>query len=228
MSNISFYIVVTPPPTSHRIRRQILLRKGGTGATHNLALETKTYDVLVSTGSFNPPTCMHLDMFELARVALIFLGYVVIGGYMSPVNVVYQKKHRIQMCELACQSSPFIMVDPWELRWMRGKTRRDKIQNEYIRENLGSLKVMLLCGSDLLESFGIPGAWICDQVRMICRDYGVVCIRREGNDIDKIIAGDDILAIIKKGSSVTNWITDEVINYIDRHQLYRNNDELKS
>ncbi|XP_020529179.1 nicotinamide/nicotinic acid mononucleotide adenylyltransferase-like isoform X1 [Amborella trichopoda] len=57
----------------------------------------------------------------------------------------------------------------------------------------GSLKVMLLCGSDLLESFDIPGAWICDQVRMICRDYGIVCIRREGNDIDKIIAGDDIL-----------------------------------
>ncbi|XP_020529180.1 uncharacterized protein LOC18444236 isoform X2 [Amborella trichopoda] len=27
----------------------------------------------------------------------------------------------------------------------------------------GSLKVMLLCGSDLLESFDIPGAWICDQ-----------------------------------------------------------------
>jgi hypothetical protein len=29
-----------------------------------------------------------------------------------------------------------------------------------------SLKVMLLCGSDLLESFGTPGVWIPDQVRI--------------------------------------------------------------
>lgn len=31
------------------------------------------------------------------------------------------------------------------------------------------------------------------QVRAICRDHGVVCIRREGKDIEKIIAADDIL-----------------------------------
>jgi hypothetical protein len=28
----------------------------------------------------------------------------------------------------------------------------------------GGLKVMLLCGSDLLESFSTPGVWIPDQV----------------------------------------------------------------
>jgi hypothetical protein len=28
----------------------------------------------------------------------------------------------------------------------------------------GNLKVMLLCGSDLLESFSTPGVWIPDQV----------------------------------------------------------------
>lgn len=31
------------------------------------------------------------------------------------------------------------------------------------------------------------------QVRAICRDHGVVCVRREGKDIEKIIAADDIL-----------------------------------
>jgi hypothetical protein len=31
------------------------------------------------------------------------------------------------------------------------------------------------------------------QVRTICRDYGVVCIRREGQDIGKIISDDEIL-----------------------------------
>ena len=31
------------------------------------------------------------------------------------------------------------------------------------------------------------------QVRIICRDFGVVCIRREGQDIEKIISDDEIL-----------------------------------
>ncbi|GKV19359.1 hypothetical protein SLEP1_g29635 [Rubroshorea leprosula] len=52
----------------------------------------KMYVVLVATGSFNPPTFMHLRMFELARDALNAEGYCVIGGYMSPVNDAYKKK----------------------------------------------------------------------------------------------------------------------------------------
>ncbi|OMP04228.1 hypothetical protein COLO4_09836 [Corchorus olitorius] len=80
----------------------------------------KVYVVLVATGSFNPPTLMHLRMFELARDALNSDGFNVIGGYMSPVNDAYKKKgliaaeHRIELCNLACKSSEFVMVDPWE------------------------------------------------------------------------------------------------------------------
>ncbi|XP_020517811.1 nicotinamide/nicotinic acid mononucleotide adenylyltransferase isoform X3 [Amborella trichopoda] len=207
---------------------------------------------------------MHLRMFELARDALNSEGYVVIGAYMSPVNDAYKKKglisaeHRIQLCELACQSSTFIMVDPWEAKqssYQRTLTVLDRIQG-FLHENriqlVETLKVMLLCGSDLLESFGIPGAWIRDQVRTICRDYGVVSIRREGQDIDKIIDGDDILfenknnvivvdelipnkisstrvrEIIKRRFSLKYLTADGVIDYIDQHQLYRNEDELNS
>lgn len=35
------------------------------------------------------------------------------------------------------------------------------------------------------------------QVMTICRDFGVVCIRREGQDVDKIICNDDILSEYK-------------------------------
>lgn len=31
------------------------------------------------------------------------------------------------------------------------------------------------------------------QVQAICRDYGIICIHREGKDIEKIIAADDIV-----------------------------------
>ncbi|KAJ1281594.1 hypothetical protein BS78_04G317700 [Paspalum vaginatum] len=161
--------------------------------------------VLVATGSFNPPTYMHLRMFELAKDELQQRGYCVLGGYMSPVNDAYKKKdllpavHRIRFCELACKSSSFLMVDPWEAMqkgYQRTLTVLSRIRNSLCKDGVadkGTLKVMLLCGSDLLESFSTPGVWIPDQVRTICKDFGVVCIRREGKDIGNLIASSDIL-----------------------------------
>ncbi|CAI5521477.1 unnamed protein product [Closterium sp. Naga37s-1] len=79
--------------------------------------------VLLLSGSFNPPTIMHLRMLEMAHDALQDRGWDVIGAYMSPVNDHYGKqglapaKERVTMCQLACADSPFIMVDPWE--WLK-------------------------------------------------------------------------------------------------------------
>ncbi|XAR67360.1 Nicotinamide-nucleotide adenylyltransferase [Bertholletia excelsa] len=216
----------------------------------------KTYVVLVSTGSFNPPTYMHLRIFELARDALNSEGFCVIGGYMSPVNDAYKKrglipaKHRIEMCHLACRSSDFIMVDPWEANqdtFQRTLTVLCRIKNtlaESGRITGESLKVMLVCGSDLLESFSIPGFWVPEQVRSICRDFGVVCIRREGQNIDEIVSKDVILSAYKnnikvveehvpnqisstrvrecisRGLSIKYLTDDGVIDYIKQHNLY--------
>ncbi|KAJ7960938.1 Nicotinamide-nucleotide adenylyltransferase [Quillaja saponaria] len=168
-------------------------------------IKDKIYVVLVVTGSFNPPTYMHLRMFELARDALNSEGNCIIGGYMSPVNDAYKKRglisaeHRIRLSHLACKSSEFIMVDPWEAnqsKYQRTLTVLSRVRNIISEAGLvpnESLKVMLVCGSDLLWSFGIPGAWIPEQVKTICRDYGVVCIRREGQDVEKIISDNEIL-----------------------------------
>ncbi|XP_057533642.1 nicotinamide/nicotinic acid mononucleotide adenylyltransferase isoform X2 [Amaranthus tricolor] len=216
----------------------------------------KSYVVLVATGSFNPPTYMHLRLFELARDALNLEGYTVIGAYLSPVNDAYKKKglvsadHRIQMCQLACKSSDFIMVDTWEAKqvsYQRTLTILSRVKS-FICENscvsAESLRVMLVCGSDLLESFGVPGVWIPEQVRSICRDFGVACIRREGQDVEKIISSNDILNdnkrnikivdelisnqisstrirdCITRGLSVKYLTSDEVIDYIQKQELY--------
>ncbi|KAL2316643.1 hypothetical protein Fmac_030519 [Flemingia macrophylla] len=221
----------------------------------------KIYVVLVATGSFNPPTFMHLRMFELARDALSSDGFCVIGGYMSPVNDAYKKKslisaeHRIRLCHLACKSSDFVMVDPWEASqstYQRTLTVLSRVHDSVCMTGLvsrESLKVMLLCGSDLLHSFGIPGFWIRDQVKTICRDYGVVCIRREGQDIEKTLSEDEILNenqdnikvvdelvpnqisstrvrdCIARGLSIKYLTADEVIDYINEQQLYLNLDD---
>ncbi|KAL6533321.1 hypothetical protein OROMI_027433 [Orobanche minor] len=225
------------------------IEKGGLSSSES---KQKLYVVLVSTGSFNPPTYMHLRCFVsmrltslrhaprlapeamearidlLARDALSSKGFCVIGGYMSPVNDSYRKKgliqaaHRIAMCYLACKSSDFVMLDPWE-KW---------------------LKVLLVCGSDLLESFSVPGFWVRGQVETICRDFGLVCIRRGCQDVESIISKDDILNEYKKnitivdevvpngisstglrdcisrGLSVKYLTADEVIDYIKQNGLY--------
>ncbi|XP_020593647.1 nicotinamide/nicotinic acid mononucleotide adenylyltransferase [Phalaenopsis equestris] len=214
------------------------------------------YVVLVSSGSFNPPTYMHMRMFELAKDALNMRGYNVVGGYMSPVNDAYKKEgllpaaHRLKMCEIACQSSSFVTVDPWEAsqsRFQRTFTVLSRIKDGLCKDGStkrDSLKVMLLCGSDLLESFSIPGVWIRDQVRAICRDFGIICIRREGKNIEQIISNDEILKenksniisvddiipnqisstkvreCIRRGLSVKYLTFDEVIGYIRDQKLY--------
>ncbi|XVF77073.1 hypothetical protein PTKIN_Ptkin14bG0010600 [Pterospermum kingtungense] len=221
------------------------------------------YVVLVATGSFNPPTLMHLRMFELARDALNSDGFCVIGGYMSPVNDSYRKKglisaeHRTELCNLACKSSEFVMVDPWEANqssFQRSLTVLSRVKSFLTEGGLipkESLKVMLVCGSDLLQSFSIPGCWIPEQVRTICRDYGVVCIRREGLDVEKTIYEDEILnenkdnikivdelvpnqisstrvrECIARGLSIKYLTTDEVIDYIRKQHLYLNSNEKK-
>ncbi|KAI3983055.1 hypothetical protein MKX01_035336 [Papaver californicum] len=221
----------------------------------------QVFVVLVATGSFNPPTFMHMRMFELARDALNSDGFCVIGGYISPVNDAYKKKglisaeHRLQLCHLACRSSSFVMVDSWEAKqssYQRTLTVLGRVQSCLFNSGLmiqrESLNIMLLCGSDLLESFCLPGVWIPEQIRALCRDYGIVCIRREGADVEKIISGDEILnayknnirvvdelipnqisssrmrECISRGLSIKYLTVDEVIGYIRQHNLYLNLD----
>ncbi|XP_020115227.1 nicotinamide/nicotinic acid mononucleotide adenylyltransferase isoform X2 [Ananas comosus] len=215
----------------------------------------RIFVVLVASGSFNPPTYMHLRMFELAKDALREAGYVVLGGYMSPVNDAYKKKdllpatHRVRLCELACRSSSFVMVDPWEAKqssYQRTLTVLSRIQDSLCKSGIvnQALRVMLLCGSDLLESFSIPGVWIPDQVKTICWDFGIVSIRREGKDVEKIVSNNEMLCeyksniisvdeivpnqisstrlreCIRRGLSVKYLTPDEVIDYIKDQQLY--------
>ncbi|KAK8946089.1 hypothetical protein KSP40_PGU019982 [Platanthera guangdongensis] len=82
------------------------------------------------------------------------------------------------------------------------------------------------------------------MVRAICRDFGVVCVHRNGKDIDQIISNDEILRenkeniisvdeiipnqisssavreCLRRGLSVKYLTSDEVIDYIACEKLY--------
>ncbi|XP_060076898.1 nicotinamide/nicotinic acid mononucleotide adenylyltransferase 1-like isoform X1 [Ylistrum balloti] len=110
--------------------------------------------------------------------------------------------------------------------------------------NKENVMVKLLCGGDLLESFGTPGLWKEEDIEDIVSNHGLVCITRAGSDPRKFIYESDILSkyqenifivtewiendisatkirrAIRRGESVKYLIQDPVIDYIKEHGLY--------
>ena len=80
--------------------------------------------VLLACGSFNPPTIMHLRLFELARdyFRQNRPNWTVVGGVISPTHDKYKKKslipsrHRLEMSRQATLCSDWIHVSDWETK----------------------------------------------------------------------------------------------------------------
>ncbi|XP_015838667.1 nicotinamide/nicotinic acid mononucleotide adenylyltransferase 3 isoform X1 [Tribolium castaneum] len=236
--------------------------------------------ILLACGSFNPPTNMHLRMFEIARDHLHRLGnHVVIGGLISPVHDGYGKKeleaatHRIAMIRLALQSSDWIKLSDWECKqesWSRTKqvlqyhqnhvnallntsinNHFDKINEDNLNwvpdnvRNCGdNVQIKLLCGADLLESFGTPGLWSDDDIEAIVGQHGLVVITRSNTNPNEFIYNSDVLTkymsnitivtewiqnevsstkirrALRRGESIKYLIPEKVVDYIHKHNLY--------
>lgn len=111
---------------------------------------------------------------------------------------------------------------------------------------------MLLCGADVLESFGIPNLWKQDDIAEILGRYGLVCITRNGSDPHKFIHQSDVLwryrknihvvpewvtneisathvrRALRRGQSVRYLLPDDVLRYIQEHKLYNSETEQKN
>ncbi|XP_074537610.1 nicotinamide/nicotinic acid mononucleotide adenylyltransferase 1 [Halichoeres trimaculatus] len=72
-------------------------------------------------------------------------------------------------------------------------------------------RLMLLCGADVLESFGVPNLWKQEDITEIVGRYGLVCITRSGNDPHKFIHQSDTLWKYRKNIHVVReWVTNEI------------------
>lgn len=112
-------------------------------------------------------------------------------------------------------------------------------------------QLMLLCGADVLESFGIPNLWKQEDIAEIL-GHGLVCITRDGNDPHKFIHRSDLLwnnrkniqvvqewvtndisathvrRALRRGQSVRYLLPDSVVHYIHEHHLYSAESEQKN
>ncbi|XP_061586899.1 nicotinamide/nicotinic acid mononucleotide adenylyltransferase 2 [Cololabis saira] len=112
------------------------------------------------------------------------------------------------------------------------------------------LRILLLCGSDLLESFCIPGLWKDSDMEVIVGDFGIVVVPRDGVDTEKIMNHSSVLrknkenimvvkdvnnhpmSIVSSTKSrlalqhgdghVVDYLSQPVIDYILQSQLYIN------
>lgn len=151
--------------------------------------------VLISCGSFNPITVMHLRMFELAKHQLKTKRNILVDrGVISPTNDSYAAykpslspaHHRLAMVQLALKDVEcrWIVCDDWETK-----------QREWIRtlpalrhyETIYGKNLKLLCGADLLESFLVPNLWSDEHIEEILHSYGIVALPRVGSNPWKLL-----------------------------------------
>jgi len=219
--------------------------------------------VIVACGSYSPVTYLHLRMFVMAQDDLQEKGqYEIIGGYFSPVADAYGKKglaearHRVRMCELATHWSEWIMIDSWEARkpqFVRTALVLDHFHEE-LNEKRGGvmttdgqrkrIKIMLLAGGDLMESFGTPGVWSDEDLHHILGEYGCIIVERTGADVWSFLLEHDILhqhrknvivvkqlihndisstkirLFVKRGMTIKFLLPNSVIQYIKDYRLY--------
>ncbi|EGO54472.1 hypothetical protein NEUTE1DRAFT_87829 [Neurospora tetrasperma FGSC 2508] len=109
-------------------------------------------------------------------------------------------------------------------------------------------KIALLAGADLVMSMGEPGLWSPVDLGVILGEYGAFIIERSGTDIDEALATlrqyeDNIWVIsqviqndisstkvrlfLKKDLSVRYLIPDPVVEYIEEHGLFQDEQSSK-
>lgn len=214
--------------------------------------------VLVACGSYSPPTVLHTRIFETARDFFVetkdSLKIDVIGGYICPVHEAYGKKglapmhDRIEMVKRSLESSDWVSCDEWETKqkeWTRTRLSLDRMHIEVNKGNTSGkdIRVMLLCGADILDSMVTPGVWTESDLHVLL-SRGIVCIKRAGSDPEKLINSHDILykyrqniylirewvennvsstsvrRAVKRGMSIKYFVADGVDEYIKKRKLY--------
>ena len=70
----------------------------------------------------------------------------------------------------------------------------DRVQLDISTHVGARVRVLLLCGADLLRSFLQPGVWAPDDIVKILDNHGVAVLSRPGTDVQAVIDGSGTLS----------------------------------
>ncbi|XP_009862493.2 nicotinamide/nicotinic acid mononucleotide adenylyltransferase 3-like [Ciona intestinalis] len=204
-------------------------------------------------GAINPVTHMHLRMFDLARDYIHKnTNFKVKFGGISPTADSYGKpelvnaKHRQNMIKLALEENPWVSLLDWESN-LNEWTPTEKVLTHYKwnEPKCKGLKLFLLCGADLMQSFCTPGLWKESDIRKIVNNFGLVVMTRASYDLHEFIKSSPLMQELRpkihiveewtesklsstrirkavlEGRSIKYLTPDVVIEYINEHGLYK-------
>ncbi len=140
--------------------------------------------VLLTTGGFSPIHNGHLSMMEVAKQEVEKRGYQVVGGYFSPSHDDYvsqkyggeaelNSQHRIYLSQLAVHESDWLMVDPWESRYVPTDINFTDVISHLKQYLAYYLKQPAL---DIFYVFGSDNAMFA---RVFTDQGGCVCVARQ-------------------------------------------------
>lgn len=149
--------------------------------------------------SWSTPWLSRVDTFtELAKDHSLKKNpnITVVEGIISPVNDLYptskplaSSDHRCKMVQLSLKplngKNHWIRVDNWECSQKKWMTTIEVLRHHQKLLNQKyncHVKLKLVCGADLFESFNVPNLWKDCDIEEILRDYGLVVITRAGSD----------------------------------------------
>ncbi|XP_006873148.1 PREDICTED: nicotinamide mononucleotide adenylyltransferase 1 [Chrysochloris asiatica] len=162
----------------------------------------------------------------------------------------HQEKLEASVCDNQ-QDSPTLQKPGRKRKW--AEQRQDFSQKISLEpKTKGIPEVKLLCGADLLESFGVPNLWKSEDIAQIVGGYGLICVTRAGNDAQKFIYESDVLwkhrsnihlvnewitndisstkirRALRRGQSIRYLVPDVVQEYIEKHDLYSSESEARN
>ena len=147
--------------------------------------------VLAFFGAFNPPTVAHLALAQYAMERTGREGVAFVPSKAAYIrqeqgkSFAYTDAQRLAMLSAAAQTRPWMQVIPWELEAeIQPRTYHTLCQ---LRDS--GLSPTLLLGSDKLQE--LEKGW--QFVPEICREFGIVCLARGGNDCREALARDPFL-----------------------------------
>ncbi|CAE8708163.1 unnamed protein product, partial [Polarella glacialis] len=195
-------------------------------------------------------------------------NYEVVGGYLSPVHASYGKsslapaEHRLGMLHAAVEDSDWLMADGWECSCQEQWTRTALVLARFAEElskvevsvgdappETGLIRTVMLCGGDVLEGFAKvkpdgEALWSDEDLEVILGQNGVVCIERDGADLDAFVESHPVLrqraehitmvrprvhtgissTVVRQhlaaGESIRYLVPEGVRSYINEHRLH--------
>ena len=196
--------------------------------------------IVMFGGSFNPPLNSH---FSLAQQIINEYEYIEKIVFI-PVNSKYEKNglienyHRYNMLKLVCDKNKDFLVSDIELNKQKQLYTIDTL--EILQNQYPDYNIYFTIGTDNLKLLYTWG-----NAKKLITNFKVLVLERDEDKIDEIIENDEFLKQykssfikakenirsnisstlvrekIKKGKSIRYLVPDEVIEYIEKNNLYK-------